>query len=523
MFGLLKDKLAGFVNKLIRREEDKAPVQAPVVPSEPVSSPPKKEEPAPIVKVEPKKIETPKPAQKVAPIISAPKPVEKPAPVISIPQPKPAEKAAPPVFVPEPKPAPKIEPVVSMPAQKPVEKPAPPTPVSEPKKNILSSIWPFGGKKEEKKVPAPQPAPKPIQTSSPAVMPEPKKEGPAPAMKTAQTIAASPAITTAAKPIETAPEIDDSGLARLEKKSMSDAEREMKVRMGLGKSMLGFIAPTVTIEENDVRDLLDELELSLLESDVAVEVSTEVTKRLRSTLVGMKVGKNEMQEEVQRQLRMVLTDVMTSASAFNFLERVQQKPRPVKILFVGPNGAGKTTTMAKIAHLLMEARLSVVFAAGDTFRAAAIEQTEVHAKRLGIPVVKSKYGADPASVAWDAVNYAKAHQTDVVLIDSAGRQDTNANLLDELKKINRVISPDLKIYIGESIGGHALMEQVRAFHEAIGIDGAILTKLDCDAKGGTALSLTHATGVPILYLGTGQGYEDLEKFDADKVAGQILT
>ncbi len=297
----------------------------------------------------------------------------------------------------------------------------------------------------------------------------------------------------------------------------------MKVKLGLGKSVVGFFTPSVTVEENDGRDLLDDLELALLESDVAMEVSTEVTQRLRTRLIGMKAPKNQVQQKVQEQMQAVLTEVMTSSGAFDFISRVKTFPKPAKILFVGPNGAGKTTTMAKLAHRFAENKMSVVLSASDTFRAAAIEQTEVHGKRLNIPVIKSNYGADPASVAFDAVRYAQAHKIDVVLIDSAGRQDTNTNLLDELKKINRVVKPDLKIYIGESIGGHALMDQIRAFHEAIGIDGAILTKLDCDAKGGTAISLTHATGVPILFLGTGQKYEDLVPFDAASVARQILT
>ncbi len=454
---------------------------------------------------------------------------------------KPIDITPPPSLLPEPeqiKPAPAPEPA-------PVKSTYPASAAAhqkpEQKKNILSSIWPFA-KKEEKKKEEARPVPKPIVPVM-AKTEEPALAEPARAIAAPEPVAASkpaeiippiahpkPAALTQPAPessdlqvqeVDTA--LDDEDLARLEKKAMSDEEREMKVKMGISKSMLGFLSNQVTIEEGDVRDLLDELELALLESDVAIEVSTEVTQRLRTTLVGMKVDKNKMQEEVARQMKSVLASVMTSATSFDFLERVQSKPKPVKILFVGPNGAGKTTTMAKIAHLLMQAKLSVVFAAGDTFRAAAIEQTEVHAQRLGVPVVKSKYGADPASVAFDAVNYAKAHQVDVVLIDSAGRQDTNVNLLDELKKINRVVSPDIKIYIGESIGGHALMEQVRAFHSVIGIDGAILTKLDCDAKGGTALSLTHATGVPILFLGIGQEYGDLEKFDADKVAGQILT
>jgi len=179
--------------------------------------------------------------------------------------------------------------------------------------------------------------------------------------------------------------------------------------------------------------------------------------------------------------------------------------------------------MAKMAHMLMQANLTCVFSASDTFRAAAIEQTEVHAGRLGVKVVKSKYGADPASVAFDAVNFARTHNIDVVLIDSAGRQDTNANLLDELKKINRVAKPDIKIYIGESIGGNALIDQVRAFDGAIGMDGAILTKVDCDAKGGTALSLTKSTGIPVLYMGVGQAYADIVPFEPEKIAQEIMS
>ncbi|NYZ77371.1 signal recognition particle-docking protein FtsY, partial [Candidatus Micrarchaeota archaeon] len=160
--------------------------------------------------------------------------------------------------------------------------------------------------------------------------------------------------------------------------------------------------------------------------------------------------------------------------------------------------------------------------ASDTFRAAAIEQISVHADRLGVKVIKRDYGSDPASVAYDAVNYAKAHGIDAVLIDTAGRQDTNINLINELKKMDRVIKPDLKIYIGESIAGNALMEQVASFNREIGVDGVILTKLDCDAKGGTILSVARATGVPILYIGTGQGYDDIELFDAAKIAERIV-
>ncbi len=536
MFGLLKNKLSGFVNKLIKREESKETptpkaeekiIETPKPAPEPKAAP--KSEPAPVQVEAPKPAPSPKPEPKtaLAPKVETAKPAPSPAPKpveISKPQPKPVEeKKEKPRLVEVQKPKTTETPKQKT-AEPVVEKPKP----VEEKKGILSSIWPFS-KKEE-----------PAAAKKEAEMPVPKAQTPAtsaPTISTSKPAAsktaekteissapASPVSSALASPASSAsPSLDDANLSRLEKKSLSDEEREMKVKMGLGKSVVGFFTPSVTVEENDVRDLLDDLELSLLESDVAMEVSTEVTQRLRTRLVGMKAPKNQVQEKVQEQMQAVLTEVMTSSSAFDFIARVKSVPKPAKILFVGPNGAGKTTTMAKLAHRFAENGMSVVLSASDTFRAAAIEQTEVHAKRLGVPVIKSAYGADPASVAFDAVRYAQAHKIDVVLIDSAGRQDTNTNLLDELKKINRVVKPDIKIYIGESIGGHALMDQIRTFHETIGIDGAILTKLDCDAKGGTAISLTHATGVPILFLGTGQRYEDLVPFDAAKVAQQILT
>lgn len=312
------------------------------------------------------------------------------------------------------------------------------------------------------------------------------------------------------------------GASKLERKAMSE-KREMAPKIGIGKSITSIFSSEITIGEGEVSDLLEELELSLLEADVAYDVSLEVTAQLRSSLVGMKVPKGEVEARTKEMITRIIESVMDSDRKFDLVERVKGMPKPVKILFVGPNGAGKTTTMAKMAKLLLDNNLTAVFSASDTFRAAAIEQTEVHAERLGIKVIKSKYGADPSSVAFDAINYATSHSIDVVLIDSAGRQDTNANLLSELRKMVRVAKPDLKIYIGESIGGNALIDQMRAFNGAIGIDGAILTKIDCDAKGGTAISVAKATGAPVLFLGVGQGYSDLVPFDAHKIAQEIMT
>lgn len=311
-------------------------------------------------------------------------------------------------------------------------------------------------------------------------------------------------------------------IERLEKTALEN-KKEMKVKVGVTKTLGNIFSSKVTVEKKDVDDLLDGLELSLLEADVGLDVSEEVKKRLETKLVGLQVDKTQMQQQVNNAIKEVLVQIMTPPATFDFSQKIAGAQRPVKILFVGPNGAGKTTTIAKFAKMFRGEGLEVCFAAADTFRAAAIEQLSEHAQKLEVPIIKSKYGADPASVAFDAIKYAKIHKIDVVLIDSAGRQDTNANLIDEMKKIERVISPDLKLYVGESIGGNALIEQIRAFHEAIGINGAVLTKLDCDAKGGTAISLSYSTGVPILFLGTGQKYEDLQKFDAEFLATQILN
>jgi fused signal recognition particle receptor len=179
------------------------------------------------------------------------------------------------------------------------------------------------------------------------------------------------------------------------------------------------------------------------------------------------------------------------------------------------NGSGKTTSIAKFAYLLKQQGLSSIMAAGDTWRAASIQQLEEHGKNLGIRVVKQDYGSDPAAIAFDAIAAAKAHKIDVVLVDTAGRQHSNKNLMEEMKKIIRVAKPNLKIFVAESITGNDAVEQGKQFNEAIGIDGIILTKSDVDEKGGAAISVTHVTGKPILYLGSGQGYKDMTPFAPD--------
>ncbi|MEM4389462.1 MAG: signal recognition particle-docking protein FtsY [Candidatus Micrarchaeia archaeon] len=302
-------------------------------------------------------------------------------------------------------------------------------------------------------------------------------------------------------------------------------EKGLPVKLSLESTLRGLIFNEIELKHKDIDDLLDSLELSLLEADVALEAAQAINAELQRRLVGRRVRKDEVGGFVRNAVKDTLIEVMTKphADLFELVAQARAQHRPFKILFLGPNGAGKTTTMAKLAHLLMQRGFTCIFSASDTWRAAAIEQTAWHAAKLGIKAIQHRYGADPAAVAFDAINYAAAHGIDVVLIDSAGRQETNINLLDELKKIARVTKPDLKLFVGESIAGHAIVEQVRTFDAAVGLDGVILTKLDCDAKGGSALSIARATGVPVWFIGTGQGYADLTPFDPRAIAEQIMS
>ncbi|MFH1447553.1 MAG: signal recognition particle-docking protein FtsY [Candidatus Micrarchaeota archaeon] len=299
-------------------------------------------------------------------------------------------------------------------------------------------------------------------------------------------------------------------------------KEKFPVNLSLGSKVRSFISRDVNIKEEDISGLTDSLNLSLLESDVAYDVAEQLVEDIREKLVGMHVPKNSLDTSVKGAVRDSLMEVL-SVQGIDLMETINEKEKPVKILLLGPNGAGKTTTMAKLASKLMKNGYKCVFSASDTFRAAAIEQAEKHGEKLGVRVIKHKYGSDPTAVAFDAVNYARANSIEVVLIDSAGRQETNRNLIDEMKKLARVINPDLKIFVGESIAGNALVEQVKSFSEAIGLDGVILTKLDCDAKGGTAFSLARATGVPVLYFGVGQSYDDLVPFDPAYIVEQIMS
>jgi len=276
------------------------------------------------------------------------------------------------------------------------------------------------------------------------------------------------------------------------------------------------------IKESRLEEILWNLEVGLMESDVAVEVIEELKAQLRAELLGKRVKRSvDFQAAVDLAIRSSLQKVLTAAS-LDFDDYIEKHEKPVVLMFVGVNGTGKTTAIAKIAHRLQNRKKSVVLAAGDTFRAGAIEQLTIHSEKLGCKIIKHQAGADSAAVAYDAIEHAKARRRDVVLIDTAGRMQTNANLMDEMKKVRRIADPDMVIFVGDSLAGNDAVEQARKFDEAVGIDAVILTKIDADAKGGAALSITKAVGKPIIFVSTGQEYSQLDVFDAKWMIDRIF-
>jgi fused signal recognition particle receptor len=276
------------------------------------------------------------------------------------------------------------------------------------------------------------------------------------------------------------------------------------------------------IKEGTLDDLLWDLQLALLEADVAVPVAEEIRKGVRETLVGKKHSRDHtLGEIVETSVKDAIRDVL-KINEFDFDAWIEGRERPTSVMFIGINGTGKTTAIAKIAYRLMGTGKTVVLAAGDTFRAGAIEQLTIHADRLGCRIVKHSPDSDPAAVAFDAIEHAKAKRRDVVLIDTAGRMQTNSNLLDEMKKIARVAKPDLKVFVGDSLAGNDAVEQARAFDAAVGIDSVILTKIDADSKGGAALSIAHTIGKPIAFVSNGQGYDELIKFSTEWMVARLF-
>lgn len=281
-----------------------------------------------------------------------------------------------------------------------------------------------------------------------------------------------------------------------------------------------------TISEKHVEDTLWELEMGLLEGDVAMEVASEVVDSVKQNLVGKKIKRsNDITEYTFNALRDAVAEIIDIPGK-NMTEMIEEKKaqgEPLVVMFVGINGTGKTTTIGKLANYYLKKGYTPVIAASDTFRAGAIEQVNYHADNVGVKLIKHQKGSDPAAVAYDAIEHARAQGKELVLIDTAGRMQTNTNLMDEMKKIKRVANPDLVIFVGDALTGNDATEQAVKFNDAIDVDGVILTKADADSKGGASLSIGYVIKKPILFLGMGQGYDDIMEYDAQWMLNQLFS
>ncbi len=293
-----------------------------------------------------------------------------------------------------------------------------------------------------------------------------------------------------------------------------EEEEEPEKKKGFFSKIAEAITKT-SLSEDKFNSLFWDLEVILLENNVAVEVIDKIKDDMKEKLVKGKISRFDVDKTVLDTLKKSIDEILT----FDKVDLVKEakKKKPLILAFVGVNGSGKTTTIAKLAQYFMNNKLTVVMAAADTFRAAAIQQLEEHANRLHVKLIKQDYGSDAAAVAFDAVKYAEANKIDVVLIDTAGRLHSNVNLMSEMKKIMRVAKPDYKLFIGESITGNDCVEQAQQFNDAVSIDGIVLSKADVDEKGGAAISVSYVTKKPILFLGTGQAYDDLKPFSKNEI------
>lgn len=418
---------------------------------------------------------------------------------------------------PEPIPAPVAEPMPE-PTPEPLPEPTP-EPTSEPVAEPTPEPTPESTVEPE---PAPQPAPEPVPepVTQPEPTPEPIRAPAQPAQPEPKPVAKPQPETVTGRKQFTAEEIEARLARELEEAVEVQKEVETVVRESGSARQTKF-----TINEQVLDDILWDLEIGLLESDVALPVIEAIKDNVREQLLSMSVGGKSAAEVVEKVLKAAVKRVL-NVGHFDFDAFVKQKieagEAPIVVMFVGVNGTGKTTSIARIAHRLKEQNIPCVMAAGDTFRAGAIAQLSQHGEVLGIKVVKHSDGADPAAVAYDAIEHAKARNKHVVLLDTAGRMQTNTNLMDEMDKIRRVAKPDLTVFVGDSLAGNDAVEQARQFDKVVDIDGAILTKTDVDAKGGAALSVAYTINKPLLFVGVGQDYPDLKPFDAGWMVDRLF-
>ena len=355
---------------------------------------------------------------------------------------------------------------------------------------------------EEAEQPPAPPVPEKGPEATPALVETKTPEVP---QRTEEPVVAQPEVRQPEpEPVREEPKLSRKEMLKLKKQERKDASTDVPVGDS-GKR----------IKEDPLNEILDELEIILLEADVAYPVVEEIKTGVRENLVGRKYDRSySLEEVVEMAVRDAVRDVL-KINEFDFDGWLAGQERPTVIMFVGINGTGKTTAIAKIANRIMNNGQTVVLAACDTFRAGAIEQLTIHSERLGCKIVKQDHDADPSAVAYDAIEHARSKRKDVVLIDTAGRMQTNSNLIEEMKKIVRIAKPDLKVFVGDSLAGNDAIEQARVFDKAIGIDTIILTKIDTDAKGGAALSIAHTINKPIAFVCNGQEYGDIVKFDTE--------
>jgi len=497
MFNFLKDKLKGVMKSFSKKVEEEAPEEKVEVEKEVEEKVPKKAPKAPAKKKEAPKKKAPKKEES-----KLPEPKAKKEPKVEKPKVEPAVKPKAKEQEPEKelvKPEPKREPEKSK-AEGPRIEPAKPKAKVEPKESAAE-------KEERKEPPAKQPAKK-QELAKAELAVEPKVEEKIEEPKKGWFSRLKDTFAGAKEEAQVPPEP-----AETQAPEVKEPEK---------KGFFKRITETITtkkISEDKFDELFWDLELALLENNVAVEVIEKIKTDLKADLVDKPIPRNEVDSTIAHSLKKSIADLFVTPD-FDLLKAAEQK-KPYVICFVGINGSGKTTTIAKITKYFQDNDKSVVLAAADTFRAAAIDQLQLHADKLGVKLIRQEYGSDPAAVAFDAVKHAKATDKDVVLIDTAGRLHSNINLMDELKKIIRVANPDIKLFIGESITGNDCIEQAQKFNEAVGIDGIVLSKADVDEKGGAAISVSYVTNKPIMFLGVGQEYEDLQKFDKDKLLKSI--
>ena len=283
-------------------------------------------------------------------------------------------------------------------------------------------------------------------------------------------------------------------------------------------SNLSKIAVEKEISEKELDEVMENLTIELLESEIPFDLVEQISENIKKQMIGKKFARSdEFKEIIKNEFTSTIKEIFQKVEDVDLIQLINSKEsKPFKILIVGINGSGKTTTVAKIGHLLKENNISSVIVAGDTFRSGAIEQIKEHADRLELKLISQKYGSDPAAVARDGIEYSKTHNIDAVIIDTSGRVQTNSNLMQEVLKIKNVVNPDFTVFIGDSLAGNDLVSQTHEFFKFTEFNGSILTKVDADVKGGAILSVLSETGKPIIYIGTGQEYKDLEKFNEER-------